>query len=187
VSLNIHDLIKKNWDTPKLRDPRSFLKMHSTRSKIAKKPHFREVPIVTVKSIMEAREREQSQLRKCDEEYFSDCDDNASNFSEDMEDNSLKEKKAQATRNLLNCSDPEIRDLCERTKGLSPDINIVLRYESDSDSSCFSEDMDDNSIKEEDSPGPRGADECCSDSIQNSSLPLSPFLSFLLMQHLSFL
>jgi hypothetical protein len=53
VSLNVNDLIKKNYDTPKRNDPRSFLKMHSTRSKLAKprKPIPHTVAIVPSISI----------------------------------------------------------------------------------------------------------------------------------------
>lgn len=55
-------------------------------------------------------------FRKCeDESDFSDTDDNASNFSEDMEDNSLHESTknfevvTQNGANPLSSSDIEIR------------------------------------------------------------------------------
>lgn len=47
ISLNVGELIKKNLDTPKRNDPRSFLKMHSTHSKLARKPLPRDTPLAT--------------------------------------------------------------------------------------------------------------------------------------------
>eukprot|EP00026_Physarum_polycephalum_P005153 Phypoly_transcript_05182.p1 GENE.Phypoly_transcript_05182~~Phypoly_transcript_05182.p1 ORF type:complete len:576 (+),score=75.91 Phypoly_transcript_05182:73-1800(+) len=149
VSLNVNDLIKKNFDTPKRNDPRSFLKMHSTRSKLARKPIPHTVAIVPSALIT----NKMLELNKCNgESDFSDTDDNASNFSEDMESNSLRDS-ANLQRGYADDCYHEIRDLCERTKGLSPDINFILQcntdYDSDASSSCFSEDMDDNSLQED--------------------------------------
>jgi hypothetical protein len=109
-----------------------------------------------------------SNVQNCESDFSAwGSDDGASDFSEsdtasEWENGASYRRGPEelpcTTTNPLNDSDFEIRDLCELSKGLSPDLNLALGCPDSDASSCFSEDMSDidHAI---------AADELCTDGI----------------------